>query len=867
MAIKDVLGFSLKPVKVDPDGFSAPPDPASLAPPSAAPDSVPADSTLRASASPESDAARSDAPLASSLAPDADESAFEPDEPPATRPRRPGPGAFLVSIPPEPLIVSAPPPPLFVSVPPQPANHFQSATGAEAAESVLASLAPPPLSERPPPVFSEPPPDPLESLPPEASSREPGAAMSLPPEAPFVSIPPEPLIVSLPPPSHSMPPALSLPPSLSPGAMREERDGSAFLSLPPGGVSEAPVSLAPGGAYVDSLASIPPDAIGAGPSFAPEHDDSPLSSEGDSADQQWSSASIDPALAEAPAHDLFATRVEGLSAPEPHAQRTADEELEAPRDSRAPAPHETDQQLLAAAGVRPRIDLRSGLLLGFAAFTSVMSAACFVVLLMRPAPTQPAATNEAAQAGEHARTESAAHADEKGQHEGSTEARKDSAHDETEKHEAAGDGHAGKGAEHEAAPAEHGAQQESAHGKSDEKAAALAEHDSKAASERGPSDEKAGAHAEHGSKEESARGAEDEPSRAAAARSVADMHGEDAKAALPLAEPARAGACRMVRPPRRLVRNVSPRVPLEARVTTDNDVLLGFVLANGGARAVKLEGSTQRVREQTSEPRMEEITGIVPLGDTHDAGFAIDHPADDELRAWRTLPGPGGFALSKSRKNQVFLLGPAGKRPSLLWSLPPGSLPTRPVVAPSGARRYAIALRDGEPTSGQVRFGWVDLAGGPPGKLETLPLGAVEVGAPSLAVRGDELMIAVALRDREEAAWRVELWRAGSKQPSRVVLPALQQGQAGDQIAPRLSALDGGRWALQWTTGKAGKRHVDLLVLDTALRAIGEPLMISGVRASGGGGLLIPNAPLLLALYLVQSSPEDYDLWLRVLDC
>jgi len=39
------------------------------------------------------------------------------------------------------------------------------------------------------------------------------------------------------------------------------------------------------------------------------------------------------------------------------------------------------------------------------------------------------------------------------------------------------------------------------------------------------------------------------------------------------------------------------------------------------------------------------------------------------------------------------------------------------------------------------------------------------------------------------------------------------------------------------------------------------------VRASGGGGLLIPNGPMLLSLYLVQSSPEDYDLWLRVLDC
>jgi hypothetical protein len=67
--------------------------------------------------------------------------------------------------------------------------------------------------------------------------------------------------------------------------------------------------------------------------------------------------------------------------------------------------------------------------------------------------------------------------------------------------------------------------------------------------------------------------------------------------------------------------------------------------------------------------------------------------------------------------------------------------------------------------------------------------------------------------------------------------------------------------------GNAGKRHVDLLVLDSALEAMGEPIMLSGVRSSGGAGLLIANAPFLLSFYLVQSSAEKYDLWLRVLNC
>lgn len=852
MAIKDVLGFSLKPVKVDPDGFSAPPDPASLAPPSAAPDSVPAESELRASVPPDEENPSSDAPLAHSLAPGTGDAELDADEMPATQPRRQWPAALLVSIPPEPLIVSAPPPPLFASLSPERPRVSQPPSGAEAAEALLASLAPPAPSEPPPP--SESPSSPPTSLPPGAESEH-GAAASLPPEALFVSLPPAPLILSARPHSDSMPPALSLPPSrsLPPRDMGlDVRDGSAFLSLPPSDGYDAPVSVPPEGAYDASSASIPPESSGGGLSLLPEpHADSARS--GDEEHGHWSSSRMDPELAGAAPHDLFATRVEGLGTPKPPTAHTEDDPSASPHESAAPGPHpssDTEEQLLAAAGVRPRIDLRSGLLLGFAAFTSVMSAACFVILLLRSGPTQPAAATEhepAAQSGlGGAAGEEKASADEGGKHEAKLGASQDEAHGEATKQRATGDEHAGEGAKHEAAAVatEHGADDEPGHGPSNEKAE----------------------HTAHDAPPENAHGAEHEPPRAAAP-GFADAHDAELKTTLPSAELARGAACRMVRPPRRLVRDVSPRVPLEARVTRDGDVLLGYVMAKGAFRAVKLQGSTQRVREQRSEQRLEEVTGIVPLGDANDAEFAVDHPADDERSAWRTLPGPGEFALSKSRTNQVFLLAPTSKRPTLLWSLPPGSPPTRPVVTPAGPRRYALAFRDGEPSSGQVRFGWLDLAGGAPGKLETLPLGAVEVGAPALAVRNDEILIAVALRDREEATWRVELWRAGSRHPARVVLPALQQGEIGDQIAPRLSPLDGERWALQWTTGKAGKRHVDLLVLDAALRAIGEPLMVSGVRSNGGGGLLISNPPLLLSFYLVQSAPEDYDLWLRVLDC
>jgi hypothetical protein len=261
------------------------------------------------------------------------------------------------------------------------------------------------------------------------------------------------------------------------------------------------------------------------------------------------------------------------------------------------------------------------------------------------------------------------------------------------------------------------------------------------------------------------------------------------------------------------------------------------------------------------------VTGVVPLGEAHDAPFAVDHDASDERAPWRSLPGPSGFALTRSRSNGIYLLGPGSKRAFSLWSLPPGATPTRPAIAQGSENQFAVALRDGEATSGQVRFGTFDVPGGQASKLETLPLGAVEVGAPSVAIRRDQLLLAVALRDRAEGAWRVELWRAGPKQPLRVVLPALTQEHVGDQIAPRIAPLSGERWALQWTEGKAGKRHVDLLVLDAALKAVAEPILLSGVRASGGAGLLIPNADLLLSLYLVQSAPEKYDLWLRVLSC
>jgi hypothetical protein len=586
--------------------------------------------------------------------------------------------------------------------------------------------------------------------------------------------------------------------------------------------SMAPLaSLAPGALSNDGarLSTPPYDDVDASPLSQPfdSSDANPTSSD-DQGNTDWARSEVAPALApDFSRQDLFATRLE-LNAPEPHSGATSDAEAHGDtRDAPAAAPHE--QPAPPTPSARAPLDLRSGLVLGFAAFTSLASAACLVILLMRGGTTAPAKSELGNEPDQTPAASAQGSKQESGEQEPGERAHAD-----------------------ERAEAKHDEQAEPKKLDRDEHAAddehAEAKHDEGAAKDE-PAEEK--------------------PTVSAPASASADGHASRT-------EVRATGGCQIVRPPRRLVRDVSPRVPLEARATPGGEVLLGYAMADGSARAVKFEGDTQRMRELLHEGSMEEVTGVVPLGEVHDTPFVIDRAGHDDEDIWRTLPGSIGFALTKNPRTGIHLQAPGNKRSTPLWPLPASAVPTRPAVAQASAQRYVLTFREDEPRSGQIRFGWLDVFGSH-SKLETLPLGAVEIGAPSIAARGDKTMIAVALRDRVDAEWRVELWRAAPGASSRVVIGALQQGEPGDQIAPRISALDGGRWALQWTMGNAGKRHVDLLVLDSALEAMGEPIMLSGVRSSGGAGLLIANAPFLLSFYLVQSSAEKYDLWLRVLNC
>jgi hypothetical protein len=325
--------------------------------------------------------------------------------------------------------------------------------------------------------------------------------------------------------------------------------------------------------------------------------------------------------------------------------------------------------------------------------------------------------------------------------------------------------------------------------------------------------------------------------------------------------PATSGACKLERMARRLARDVSPRVPLEAERLPGGEVLIGYAGTNADAHGLTLDPATLRARESFKEAGSEQVLGVVPWSKEADAPFVVDREGDEGV--WRTLPGATGLALRHATK-QLSLAHRGGRHAAPLWALAAETV-SRPAIVAAGEQRYALALREGD-ERGQVRYGWLEARSQRQSPLLTLPLDAAEVGVPSLAVRDHDLLIASALRDREEGPWRIELWHAqGKAPPSRVRLPSLRQS-LDDQIAPRVVAFAGGRWGLQWTTGKAGERRVDVLVLDSELNPIAEPLALSKRRTSAGAGLLIAAPPRLISLYLVQSG-ERYELWAQALAC
>lgn len=325
--------------------------------------------------------------------------------------------------------------------------------------------------------------------------------------------------------------------------------------------------------------------------------------------------------------------------------------------------------------------------------------------------------------------------------------------------------------------------------------------------------------------------------------------------------------CRPERPGRRLARNVSARVPLEADAAPGGAVLLGYVEGSGSARGLLIDSETLRVRRVLESSTLREVDGVVPHSDGFEPRFVVDGaPGPGEGTTWRTLPGRSGFSLARSAGN-VQLVAHGLDRTTPLWPLSDATEATRPVLWRADAYRYALAFRAGVGDAAVIRYGWLDVPSAQRSRLESLSIGAAEVGVPSVALAGERMLIATAVRYRASSPYELELWRIdGERAPARVLLSALPRTQDEDRIAPRLAALPGGSFALQWTAGTLGKRRVELLVLDPSLKPVREPQRITSERQSGGAGLLVASEERLLSFYLVQVHSR-WDLWLQVLTC
>jgi hypothetical protein len=321
-------------------------------------------------------------------------------------------------------------------------------------------------------------------------------------------------------------------------------------------------------------------------------------------------------------------------------------------------------------------------------------------------------------------------------------------------------------------------------------------------------------------------------------------------------------ACALKHPAARFAAAIERTVPTYvASVKGTSMVAVGFAATRTRAMGMILDPLALEGKTTFDNEGKAAVRGVIPLVLHGTPGFIVDRE-DSPLRSPRTVDAVPLFSVGVT--DAGFVRSNDGSV-TTLWPGPVADKITEPRVVTTDDGAHAVVFRSGG-TSGKIVLGWMDDAGKPKTQLVPVPAAPRFLGTPYVASFADEALIVFAGRNDQNAPWRVHFSRtkSGQKPGAARELPGF--GSGGGAIAPSVTGLPDGRWLLQWTEGSLGRYQVRVQTLDSDLRPVGEPVLVSPKGASAGQGVIWAGGAPAVALFILTTAGRD-ELWGAALAC
>jgi hypothetical protein len=327
------------------------------------------------------------------------------------------------------------------------------------------------------------------------------------------------------------------------------------------------------------------------------------------------------------------------------------------------------------------------------------------------------------------------------------------------------------------------------------------------------------------------------------------------KTALPSASSVPAAPrCRLALPPSR-ISTIERTVPIAAIPLDGGKLALGIADTKTSAAGWvydPIAGETQRKLEAPAGSG--DVTHVTPT-----EPLVVDRAATDFAFAHTLSPG---LALG---------VGPSGilRRGSdgatgVVWPLATGVRVTPPRVA-SSAKLHFVAFRQGG-AEGQLMAGWLRPDGTAIGEPTSVTGAPKTLGTPNVALTEKEAILLFAARADKNEPYRVHAARAGLGKPPTAPVVLDLPAEGGGAIAPSLTAFSGDRFLVQWTDGNVGHYQVHMRILDTSLKPLSEPLLVSAKGANAGQGTIATAAQAVVSFFIQTTAGHD-ELWGATLSC
>lgn len=333
-------------------------------------------------------------------------------------------------------------------------------------------------------------------------------------------------------------------------------------------------------------------------------------------------------------------------------------------------------------------------------------------------------------------------------------------------------------------------------------------------------------------------------------------------AALPQAEPE--PGCRFLHAPVSIddwaVADVRPHI----NASSSRAIVIGYAQSHKSATGGLLDVESLRLTRRFWQQEERQIFSVTPLVASGKPSYHVERmgTAVSFGRALDTAP-----PLRIGMRNNGVVLGLLEQRAQRIWELPAGSRMSVPEVV-SHPRGFTLAMRAAV-GPGRVRVGLLGPRGEALSPLAELGSDEWDWGRPALASGPEQTLLAVTRRGNGEHADSLYLARAKNGELPAELVPFVPSDGDPELLAPVLSALPDGGFALMWSQGAGSRRLVRVQQLSESLEPRGPVFDVTSADPAFGGamaGALHWAGDRLLAFYFLRRDDAN-SLWVCSLAC